>query len=426
MPTIQVATAQKILVRLIEAKILRSDQVEHCRNYLKQHPDCSKELFCQFLLNEEMITPFQHKHISAENFHNLIFSHYILEDVIGKGSLGFVYRAKRVTTGQKYAIKLVSERNKGNISKFSEKLHEFSRFRSRTIVPIVHIFAHQGKIGLVWSYIEKNQFGSTLENLVKEKGKLTPKESVRIALQLIKALRVVHNDNLFHGTLKPSNIIVTSKLAARMLDFGIGFLMSVGRQESLLDTMTNASQIASHLDCSSPETINDATVRTPAADRYSLGCILYYSLTGQYPFPEENTVKKMLAHQFEAPQNIQEVNPSIPTPLANIVHQLIEKQPEDRFESTDELEERLEAILNPVQPQARPAPKPAPKPIVPSTQLRNTPPTGTAVPRHQPSPQSEQAPQPAKTSSNGLVSTLIWLGVLAIGFAAGMLAYSLF
>ena len=96
---------------------------------------------------------------------------------------------------------------------------------------------------------------------------------------------------------------------ARILDFGIGSLLVENEGESLVDTMSTANTLTSGLDCASPESIMEPTNRTPAGDQYSLGCVLYYCLTGRVPFPEGTAVEKMMAHQTKEPTPITRVRP---------------------------------------------------------------------------------------------------------------------
>jgi serine/threonine protein kinase len=114
-----------------------------------------------------------------------------------------------------------------------------------------------------------------------------------------------------------------------------------------LDTITNSKALAKGLDCASPESILDSLARSPAGDQYSLGCILYRCLTGRYPFPSDNPVKKMVAHQSEIPTSVRQLSPETPPALAAIVERLMEKAPEDRYESMGEVVNALQGIASP-------------------------------------------------------------------------------
>src|SRR5205814_8534396 len=128
-----------------------------------------------------------------------------------------------------------------------------------------------------------------------------PEGTARVGVQVANGLAVCHQNNLFHGLLKPSNVLVGRNHQAMILDFGIGSLLAENEGESLVDTMSTANTLTSGLDCCSPESILEPTNRTPAGDQYSLGCSLYYCLTGRFPFSEGSAVEKMMAHQFKDP-----------------------------------------------------------------------------------------------------------------------------
>ena len=130
-----------------------------------------------------------------------------------------------------------------------------------------------------------------------------------------------------------------------VLDFGIGSLLAENEGESLVDTMSTANTLTSGLDCCSPESIMEPTNRTPAGDQYSLGCTLYFCLTGRYPFAEGSAVEKMMAHQFKDPTPLKEVVPDVPDRLAEIVERLMKKNPDDRYRGLDEVVEDLQPLV---------------------------------------------------------------------------------
>src|SRR5204863_151721 len=112
--------------------------------------------------------------------------------------------------------------------------------------------------------------------------------------------------------LGPSILMSGADAPVRILDFGIGCLLAETEGESLVDTMSTANSVSSGLDCASPESIMDPTNLTPIGDQYSLGCVMYYCLTGRYPFPDGSAAEKMMAHQFKEPRPLRELNPEVP------------------------------------------------------------------------------------------------------------------
>src|SRR5262249_39643889 len=153
------------------------------------------------------------------------------------------------------------------------------------------------------------------------------------AIQTAEGLDACHQQGLFHGLLKPSNIMIGTDQQVHILDFGIGALLAETEGESLVDTMSTANSVASGLDCASPESIMDPTNLTPLGDQYSLGCVLYFCLAGSYPFPDGTAAEKMMAHQFKQPQPIKELVRDLSDGLADVVDRLMQKTPEARYAS---------------------------------------------------------------------------------------------
>jgi serine/threonine-protein kinase len=127
----------------------------------------------------------------------------------------------------------------------------------------------------------------------------------------------------------------------RILDFGIGCLVAEMQDESLMDTRSTANAISSGLDCACPESIMDPTNLTPVGDQYSLGCVLYFCLTGRFPFAEGTSVDKMMGHQLKEPPPIKNLAPQTPDGLIAVVTRLMKKAPEERYASAGEAAEAL-------------------------------------------------------------------------------------
>src|SRR5262249_53128628 len=150
----------------------------------------------------------------------------------------------------------------------------------------------------------------------------------------------------------------------RILDYGIGSILANSESESLVDTMSTSNSLTSGLDCASPESIIEPANRTPAGDQYSLGCVLYFLLTGGYPFGDESAVEKMMAHQSKQPKPILEIVPEVPEGLAQVVSRMMSKQPEDRYANLMDVVDALQRYASASmvrRPVARP--KPESKPV---------------------------------------------------------------
>src|SRR5262249_55122539 len=147
--------------------------------------------------------------------------------------------------------------------------------------------------------------------------------------------------------------MVSPEGQVRILDFGIGCLLAETEGESLVDTMSTANSVNSGLDCASPESIMDPTNLNAVGDQYSLGCVIYYCLTGRYPFPDGTAVGEVVAHQHKQATQSKDLNPEGPGDLVALVERLMQKNPGHRFASFAEVIESLRPLVQAASPQRR-------------------------------------------------------------------------
>lgn len=309
--------------------------------FLKRNPRAEAPALAEYLVSQNTITGFQADRILNGKTQGLVLGPYVLLDAIGQGSMGQVYKATSKNDNQLYAVKVLPRRSMWNVRLARRQVRAFGQFSTPAVIPFVDVGTAGGLHYLVWPLAE----GQTLENMVQQNGRLTAQQSALIGLQVAQGLALSHQNSIFHGLLKPSNIMIGTDNQARILDFGIGSLLVENEGESLVDTMSTANTLTSGLDCASPESIMEPTNRTPAGDQYSLGCTMYYCLTGRVPFPEGSAVEKMMAHQSKEPTPIKELAPETPDGLIAVIARLMAKAPEGRFTGTDEVVEALEPYL---------------------------------------------------------------------------------
>jgi serine/threonine-protein kinase len=314
----------------------RLDQV--LRDFLSSQPQLEPNVLADYLIHQGVLTPFQAERVLQGKTENLVLGPYTVTDTIGFGSMGMVYRARSKNDQQWYALKLMPRRSMWNVRIAKRLVRAFEKVQHPAVVRFVDVNTVGANLYLAWPYVE----GESLDGLVQRKGRLLPGLAALFALQAAEGLSACHHLGLIHGLLKPANLLVGPNQEIRVLDFGIGALLSGSEGAELVDTMSTANAVTSGLDCRSPENILDVKVRTPAGDQYSLGCILYFCLTGQYPFPGETAVEKMLAHQVKEPTPIRSLRPEVPQHLVDIVQRMMQKTPEGRYASIDDV---IEALL---------------------------------------------------------------------------------
>jgi serine/threonine-protein kinase len=310
--------------------------------FLKKQPNAEPPALAQFLVNQNILSQFQAERLLQGKTQGLVLGPYTLIDALGSGSMGTVYKAFSKNDGKWYAVKVLPRRSMWNVRIARRQVRSFDQCRHPSVVPFVDVGTAGGTHYLAWPLVE----GEGLDHLVQREGKLPPGLAARIGMQAAEGLDICHRNNLVHGLLKPSNLMMGTDNQVRILDFGIGSLLAESEGESLVDTMSTANSLTSGLDCASPESIMDPTQRTPAGDQYSLGCVLYFCLTGQYPFPEGTAVEKMMAHQTKQPPPIKDVSPETPDELVAVVDRLMQKAPAARYGSVAEAMEALRPLAS--------------------------------------------------------------------------------
>ncbi len=329
-------------------------------DYLQKNPGAEPPALAEFLIGQGVLTDFQVERLLQGKTQGFVLGPFTLMDALGSGSMGTVYKAKSKNDNRWYAVKVLPRRSMWNVRIARRKVRLFEQCRHPAVVPFVDVGTAGGMHFLAWPFVE----GQALDKIVEKNGKLKAPQAAVYALQVAEGLELCHRQGLFHGILKPSNLMVSSDGQVRILDFGIGCLLAETEGESLVDTMSTANSVNSGLDCASPESIMDPTNLTPLGDQYSLGCVLYYCLTGRYPFPDGTAVEKMMCHQHKQPTPLVELAPDTPPEMLAIVERLMQKSPQARYADCKELMEGLRPLAASVAPQrkTRTMPRVAPPP----------------------------------------------------------------
>jgi serine/threonine protein kinase len=363
--------------------------------FLQANPRAEPPALAEYLVTKGILSQFQAERLLQGKTQGFVLGPFTLMDALGAGSMGTVYKAQSKNDQAWYAVKVLPRRSMWNVRIARRKVRAFETCKHPTVVPFVDVGTAGGMHFLAWPFVE----GQTLEKVVQAQGKLNYAQAAHVALQIAEGLDACHQQALFHGLLKPSNIMIGSQWEVFILDLGIGCLLAETEGESLVDTMSTANSVASGLDCASPESIMDPTNLTPSGDQYSLGCVLYFCLTGRYPYPDGSSAEKMMAHQFKEPAPIAEFSPDVPEDLVAVVSRLMQKAPDNRFGSVSEVVEALRAFapLGDTPEAPRPAPAQAKK-SEPSASVAAPAPQPTSARANQFSP-SAPTPSPKGLSS---------------------------
>ena len=264
-------------------------------------------------------------------------SRYRIVRELGRGGMGVVYRAVQILMDRHVAIKVMNP----NVLAYADALPRFQsevKAAARLDHPNI-VRAHDAEqVGglhlLVMEYVE----GTNLANLVQRKGPLPVALACHFVRQAALGLQHAFEQGMVHRDVKPQNLMVTPKGVVKILDFGLARLRG---GQSRGGGITEAGSFMGTPEYVSPEQAADARTADTRADIYSLGCTLYFLLTGRPPFVEDTPVKMVLAHIEKPPPSLTMVRPEVPPALAAVVGRMLAKNPTARYQQPVEVAQAL-------------------------------------------------------------------------------------
>jgi serine/threonine protein kinase len=265
----------------------------------------------------------------------LLAGKYRLEDIIGRGGMAHVCRAFDTSLERYVAIKILSPELMSNteyVKRFLDEARKTAKMRHPHIVPIHEAGHFENIYYIAMSLIE----GRSLAERLKE-GSMKEEDVVRISAGVALALDHAHAHGIVHRDVKPGNILLDADGEPLLTDFGIAREVNV---ESL--GLTGTGVVIGTPLFMSPDQVMGEYVG-PLSDLYSLGVVMYMMLAGEPPFPGPAHCA-MHAHVYDPPPPITDKAPGVSSELATVIHKLLAKKPEDRFQSGKELAEKLRSM----------------------------------------------------------------------------------
>src|SRR5437762_7946660 len=174
--------------------------------FLQKNSRAEPPDLAEFLVGQGILTPFQSERLLQGKTQGFVLGPFTLMDALGSGSMGTVYKAHNKTDNQWYAVKVLPRRSMWNVRIARRKVRSFEQCKHPAVVPFVDVGTAGGMHYLAWPFVE----GETLEKMVAREGKIPADLAVGIASQIAEGLDVCHQAGLFHGLLKPSNIMVAA------------------------------------------------------------------------------------------------------------------------------------------------------------------------------------------------------------------------
>lgn len=354
---------QSFLLRL---KLLEPAQLRDCMSAI-QAAGPSIDALIGELDRRHMLTPYQIAKLKKRETDGLRAGAYKLLYRNASGSFARVFRGCS-DDGRMVGIKLLRQRwaeNPRTVTLFRREGELGKRLKHKNIVPIYEVGSDGNQHFLTMEFVE----GGNFRELLKSRGKFSPEEATKYALDIAEGLEYALKLGLTHRDLKLTNVLLSAQGVAKLVDFGLA-----GQDAGLT---TQEEEVERAVEYATLERSTNAPDNDPRSDLYFLGAMLYELLTGTPPYaPTKSVAERKQASRYRNIRPIRQVDPSLPTPIVEVVDRLMEIHPQSRYQTPTEVVEDLRAIVGDrgVTEEASAAP-PAPEPTTTPTSSASSTPT---------------------------------------------------
>lgn len=270
-----------------------------------------------------------------------MLGHFLLQEFIGGGGMGVVFKAYDARLDRTVAVKVVASQRVSTEElerRFKVEAQSAARLDHPNIARVYEVDKARGLPYIVFEFID----GANLRDLVSQRGILSVSDALHYTYQIAHALAHATERDVVHRDIKPSNILITPEGQTKLVDMGLARLKQIGTEEN---DLTATGMTLGTFDYISPEQARDPRTADARSDIYSLGCTLFYMLAGRAPFADGTMVEKLMLHQSETPPDLRQFRHDIPDAVSVLVRTMLAKSPAQRQQHPAQLAQQIRVIL---------------------------------------------------------------------------------
>ncbi len=271
-----------------------------------------------------------------------VLAGYRIDEVVGRGGMGVVYRATDVGLERPVALKVVAPELGHDPSfraRFARELKYVASIDHPNVIPVHHAGEVDGVLFIAMRYV----LGTDLRRMIDHERVLSPQRAANIVNQVAEALDAAHACGVVHRDVKPANVLIEDRSGSDhvfLTDFGLS------KHTTSAPGLTQTGHFVGTVDYVAPEQIRGEQVNE-RADVYALGCVLYHAVTGQAPYAKDSEAAKLWAHMYEPPPSVREANADAPAAFDEVIRRAMDKDAGARYDSAGELGRAALAALQP-------------------------------------------------------------------------------
>jgi serine/threonine protein kinase/WD40 repeat protein len=326
-----ITASDKLVEELRAHSILPPAQMQELASRTDRPAEARKLL--KDLVKRQWLTRYQASMIDQGRTAELILGPYVLLDRLGEGGMGEVFRARHVRLERVVALKIIRTdrlKAKDAVGRFEREAKAAAQLHHPNIVTLFDEGSAGDVLYLAMEFIK----GVDLARWVRQKGPMPVANACNFVRQAALGLQHANERGMVHRDIKPSNLmLVAGANQVKLLDMGLARLDNDSQTTDDGQPITVEGAVMGTPDFLAPEQAKNAHGVDIRADVYSLGCTLFFLVTGSAPFAGGSLLEKLLKHQTESPRPLAELRPDTPPGLQQVLDKMMAKKPEDRFQT---------------------------------------------------------------------------------------------